>query len=113
MGNVDLKFASGIDAKPPKLIKLSDNFLILLLTKAINTGITQNVFPENAKTASVIPLDKDKPNKKKISTFRPVSVLDTFSKVYERVNKDQLFCGMENCFSPFLSAYKKKYCSQV
>ena len=64
-------------------------------------------FPENAKTASVIPLDKGKPNKNEMSNFRPVSVLNTFSKIYERVIKDQIVCGMEKHFSPFLSAHRK------
>ena len=59
--NLDIKKASGIDTIPPKLVKLSADFLTALLTKAINTSIAQNVFPENAKTASVIPLDKGKP----------------------------------------------------
>ena len=69
---------SGIDTIPTKLIKLSANSFILLLTKTINTSITQNVFPENSKTASAIPLDKGKPNKNKISNFKLVSVLNTF-----------------------------------
>ena len=47
-------------------VKLSADFLTPLLTKAIITSITQNIFPENAKTASVITLDKGKPNKNKI-----------------------------------------------
>ena len=77
--NLDIKKASGIDTIPPKLVKLSADFLTPVLTKAINTSIAQNVFPENAKTASVIPLDKGKPNKNEMSNFRPVSVLNTFS----------------------------------
>ena len=41
---LDIKKASGIDAIPPKLVKLSADFLTPLLTKAINTSIAQNVF---------------------------------------------------------------------
>ena len=47
-----------------------------------------------------------------MSNFRLVSVLNTFSKVYERVIKDQIVCGMEKYLSPFLSAYRKSYSSQ-
>ena len=110
--NLDIKKASGIGTIPPKLIKLSADFLTPLLTKAINTSIGQNVFPENGKTASVIPLDKGKPNKSEISNFRPVSVLNTFSKVYETAIKDQIVCGFEKYFSLFLSAYRKNCSSQ-
>ena len=85
---LDIKKASRIDTIPHKLIKLSADFLTPLLTKAINTSITQNVLPENAKTAYVIPLDKGKLKKKEILNFSPVSVLNTFSKVLESVIKD-------------------------
>ena len=74
--------------------------------------ITKNFFPENAKTASVIPLDKGKPNKNEMSTFRPVCVLNTSSKVYKRVVKNHVVCGMEKYFSPFSSVYSKNYSSQ-
>ena len=41
-----------------------------------------------------------------------MSVLNTFSKIYERVIKDQIAYGIEKHFSPFLSAYTKNYSSQ-
>ena len=71
--------------------------------------MTNRVFPENAKTASMIPFDKGQPNK--MSNFRLVSVLNTFSKVYEKVIIDQIACGMKKYFSPFLSTYRKNYSS--
>ena len=99
--NLDIKKVSGIDTMSPKMVKLSVEFLTPSLTKAINTSVTQNIFPENAETASVIPLYKDKTNKNKMSNFRTVSMLNTFPKVYESVIKDQIICGMEKYFSPF------------
>ena len=66
------------------------------------------MFPKNAKVATVVPLDTEKPEKKNdISNFRPVSLLNTFSKFYERVIKDQLVLSMENYFSHMVSAYRK------
>ena len=82
------------------------------MRKPLNTSIRLNVFPENAKTASVIPIDKGKPNKNEMPNFRPVIVLNTFSKVYERVIKHQIVCAMEKYFSPFLTVYRKNYSSQ-
>ena len=71
------------------------------------------MFPENAKVATVVPLDKGKPDKNDISNFRPVSLLNTFfSKFYEKVIKDQLVLSMENYFSPMVSAYRKNYSTQ-
>ena len=81
-------------------------FLTPLLTKSINSSIERNIFPHLAKTTLVVPLDKGKPNKNNIENFRPVSILNTFSEIYERVY------GMENAFSPQIFAYRKSYNSQ-
>ena len=54
----NIKKVSGTDTIPPKLTKLPVNFLTPVLTKIINTSIAHNVFLENVKTTSVIPLDK-------------------------------------------------------
>ena len=43
---LDIKKESDVDTIPPNLVKVSANVLFLLLTKAINTSIKQNVFPE-------------------------------------------------------------------
>ena len=88
------------------------DFLTPLFTKSINSSIEHNIFPDLAKTALVVPLDKGKPNKNDISNFRPVSILNTFSKIYEKVIKNQLLHGMENVFSIQVSAYRKNYNSQ-
>ena len=65
------------------------------------------VFPDDGKIVSVTPLDKRKPNKNEISNFRPVNIVNTFSKIYEKVIKDQLVSGLGKYFSPFISAYRK------
>ena len=102
----DTSKAAGIDTILPKLIKIAADFLTPLLTVAINKSIEENIFPDSAKIASVIPLDKRKPNKNEISIYRPVSVLNTFSKFHEKVIKKQLVRFMEECFSPLISAYR-------
>ena len=38
-----------------------------------------------------------------------MSILNTFSKIYERVINNQLLHGMENVFSQRISAYRKSY----
>ena len=69
------------------------------LTKSINSSIEHNIFPDLAKTALVVPFDKGKPNKNDISNFRPASILNMISKIYETVIKNQLLHGTENVFS--------------
>ena len=67
---------------------MSSNVLAPILTTAINSTIENSVFPENVKVATVVPLDKGKPDKIDISNFRPDSLLNTSSNIYERVTND-------------------------
>ena len=58
------------------------------------------MFPDIAKIAGVSPLDIDTDDKYFVTNFRPVSVLNTFSKIYEKIVKDFLIGKMELHFSP-------------
>ena len=87
--NMDDKTAIGTDKYPPKLVKISAEVPPRPLTVAINNSIFK-VFPDNAKTASISLIDKQSDNKNKVSNFRTVTVLNTFSKIYGSVIKYQL-----------------------
>ena len=102
---IDTKKGGRYRYYPPKLIKMASNFLAPILTAAINSSIENSVSPENAKVAIVVPFDKGKSDKNDNSSFRPVSLLNTFSKFYEGVIKDQLVLSMENYFSPTVSGH--------
>ena len=109
--NIDDKKATGTDKIPPKLVKISAKVLSQPLADAINSNISKGVFPGNAKIASVSPIDKQSDDKNK-SNFRPVRVLNTFSKIYESVIKNQLNLVLNNTFSPYLVAYRESYSTQ-
>ena len=79
---------------------------------AINCSIRNFGFPENAKKAAVCPLDKGKSNRTAERNFHPVSVLNTFSKIYEKVLKQQLISHLDKTLSIFISAYRKSYSTQ-
>ena len=115
--NTILKFLNsikvpGIDKIPTKLVKLASDFLAEPLSIAINNSISTSTFPNNAKIASVVPIDKKTDGKYVIFNFRPVSILNCFSKVYENVIKNELLKSMSVHLSPFLSAYRKNYNTQ-
>ena len=61
----------------------------------------QVALPDDAKIAPVFPLDKDTSKKNKISNFRPVSILTTFSIIYENVAKTSLKVNMKKVLSLF------------
>ena len=99
--------AIGDDKIPPALIKIAAEPLSTPLSIAISNSFKHNIFPDNAKVACVKPLDKKTENKHSISNFRPVSILNTFSKIYEKFSKDFLISEIEMFLSPFLAAYRK------
>ena len=65
------------------------------------------------KLPQLFHLTKVNQKKNEISNFRPVSILNTFSKIYEKVIKDQLVSGLDNYLSSFISAYRKGYSTQL
>ena len=78
----------------------------------MNNSITLSTFPDRAKVATVVPIDKKTDNKYTVSNFRPVSLLNCFSKIYENYIKNHIVNSMSNYISPYVSAYRKGYNSQ-
>ena len=110
--SLDGRKSTGEDQIPPKLVSLASNELSAALTMAINCSIRNSRFPDDAKKAAVCPLDKGEPNRTVERNFRPVSVLNTFSKIYEKVLKQQLTQHLDNTLSVFISAYRRAYSTQ-
>ena len=52
------------------------------------------VVPDMAKLAKIIPIDKEK-DKKKISNYRPISLLPVISKILEKVVHKNLYTFLE------------------
>ena len=64
------------------------------------------------KRAAVTPLDKGTKDKNSINNYRPLSVLNLFSKFYEKVIKQQIISFIDSRLSPFISSYRKNYSTQ-
>jgi hypothetical protein len=83
------KNSSGYDGIPTKLIKIISSFISSPLTHICNKSLSSGIFPDHLKYAEVKPLFK-KGDKSKISNYRPISILSSFSKVLEKVIYNQL-----------------------
>ena len=108
--SVNTKKATGPDNIPPKLVKLSANVIDSHLCNIINKGLQNSSFPDAAKMASVRPIYKKK-CKNSIENYRPVSILNTFSEIYERYLHDSLIPCINKCLSEFVAAFRKSYSS--
>ena len=83
------KNSSGYDAISTKLLKVSSAFIISPLTYICNKSISSGIFPDRLKYTMVKPLHK-KGDRLNVSNYRPISLLSSFSKVFEKVMYNQL-----------------------
>ena len=98
------KCTSGIDNISSKLLKLLKEELAPALTKLINKSLNDGIFPASLKIARVTPLFK-KNDKHSFGNYRPVSVLSSISKVFEKVMYSQIY----EHFSDHNLLYKSQY----
>ena len=66
-----------------KIAAENSNF-IEALASTITLSLEEGVFPQSLKVARVVPIHKSGP-KTAVSNYRPISLLATFSKIYEKV----------------------------
>ena len=71
------------------------------LSIAINNRFKCNIFSSNTKLYCVQLLDKKTEEKHCISNFWPVSILNSFSEIYEMFAKNLLVSNVEELFYPF------------
>ena len=105
------KKSAGPDTIPPKIIKDCSTELTPPLTKLFNNLVVENLFPSELKYANVSPIFKKHDNTKK-ENYRPISILPTISKVFERLLFYQISTFVSNILSPYLCGFRKGYNAQ-
>ena len=103
--NKIIKKSTGPDNIHPKIIKLSANAIDSHLTNIINSDIEENSFSESTKIASVRPIFK-KNEREKVENYRPVSILNCFSKIYEKYILVQFKPFLNDFLSQYMAAYR-------
>ena len=93
--------APGIDGISPKFIKMAKVALAPILTKLYNKCLQQECFPDDFKVGQVIPIPKTLAPKE-LGEFRPITLLNLFSKVFKKVLKSKFmdFIGKYNILAP-------------
>ena len=105
---MDPKKAQGCDNIPSKLLRLGASGISSYVSQLVNHCLHVCEFPDTMKLADVSSLYKKNDNLKK-DNYRPVSVLPSLSKIYERVMGQQLSDFLDKIFSALLSAFRKTY----
>ena len=97
---------------PTRRIKDVSDVCSPVLANIWNEEILLNKnFPENLKLADVTPIFKKK-DKTFVENYRPVSVLPTVSKIFERIMQKQITDYIGKFLSPFFCGYRKGFSTQ-
>ena len=103
---VKINKATGIDKISNKILKIAAPVIYKNLTDLFNLSITSGVFPSDWKIAKVSPLftsgDLNNAN-----NYRPISVLPTIARVFERLIFDQLYTYVND--NNFLYTYQSGF----
>ena len=98
------KTSYGHDRITNKLLKFTKDQLAEPLAFIINQSIEEGIFPDKLNIAKVLPLYK-KNDKFVFDNYRPISILPSVSKVFERIIHNQIY----EYFSKHELFYKSQY----
>lgn len=87
--NLKNNASAGIDGVTTKVIKCIQDTIVESLTKCINKCLADGYFPDTLKLGKVSPIYKSGA-KHDPSNYRPISVLPTISKIFEKVIHNRL-----------------------
>ena len=93
--SLDTNKSFGIDKIHPLLLKTAALDIYRPLTFIFNLSINQGIFPDSMKLAKVVPVFKQG-SRFACSNYRPISVLSSISKIFERCIFNQLMFYFTN-----------------
>ena len=93
----NMKIKATLDTKVgPIKIANSDFKFTETIAKIITASFQDGIFPQQLKTARVVPIYKQSGSKSDVSNYRPISLLDAFSKIYEKLMHNRVVKFMES-----------------
>jgi hypothetical protein len=108
--------SSPMDFVPTSVLKQCSPVFIPLVTRLANLSFTEGIFPSLFKTAQITPLlKKEGLDSSDPSNYRPISNLNTISKIIERLalNRLRKHIIQSDNFSVNQSAYRQHYSTET
>ena len=101
IGKLKLKFSSGLDRIPTIILKHLPDNILEIMGNLINLSLQKGIFPNIYKSAKVVPIFKNKGSRKMVDQYRPISLINSMSKVIEKIIYKRLanFLNKNNFFS--------------
>ena len=107
--NIDSSKAYQKNNIPP--IMENADICVMIIRSDLNLCIEKGIFPSNLKNADITPIFK-KLDRLLKSNYRPVSILPTLSKIYEKLLYQQMYEHFDSIFSKYLSGFRKGHSMQ-
>lgn len=100
--------SSGFDGVSSRLLKYCKEEVCSPLAAIINSSFCSGTFPELLKTSKIIPLYKKGPTEK-VESYRPISLVSTFSKIIEKIVSERLvgWLNKHSLFNPNQHGFRK------
>ena len=111
IGNISRSKASPLYSIPAKVIKENSDFFANLLYNNFNNCVRDGSFPNNLKLADLTPGHKNGARQDK-TNYRPISILSTISKLYERILYSQINNGFNDILSIYQCGFRKGFSTQ-
>lgn len=89
LNSFENKYSTGFDDVPMPIIKYAKEYLIEPLTHLINSSFISGIFPTKLKISKIKPLFKNG-DPHDVTNYRPLSLLSSFSKIFERIMTNQV-----------------------
>lgn len=106
--SLDVSKASGPDGISNRVLRECADSLCIPLARLFNISLLSGSFPSSWKSANVVPIFK-KNDRHLLSNYRPISLLPTMSKVFERIVHARLYahCTENNLLTEKNSGFKR------
>ena len=105
--NLDINKAKGPDGLPPLLFKQTKSTIAKSISDLFTNCKRLGVFPTSWKVGRVSPIHK-KGNKTAVENYRPVTILDIISKVFEKPLFDAIYQHVEPLLTNAQFGFRKK-----
>ena len=111
IGKLNPRKSSPVESVPAKVIKENSDILTPILQGHFNANISQNDFPETLKAGDISSLYKKDDNFIK-KHYRPITVLPSTSKIYERLMESQMKAFARSLLNSLLCGFRQNYSTQ-
>ena len=105
------KKASPLNSIPAKILKQNADIFAVLIQQLFNSNLSECYFPKELKAGDVSSLFKSLDAFLK-KNYRPITVLSSVSKIYERVLESQIKSHALSFLSPLLRGFREGYGTQ-